>query len=62
MVVEAASFYGPNGEGRLRICFGAQHRARLEEALDRMDWFFNELKKNGSACASPEPSTPVPWS
>ncbi len=41
VVVEAGSFYGAAGEGHLRICFGAQDAARLEEAMDRMSRFFN---------------------
>ena len=43
VVVEAGSFYGPEGEHRLRICFGAEREARLAEAMDRMQAFFNGL-------------------
>lgn len=41
VVVESGSFYGPNGEGFLRICFGSEPYERLEEALDRMAVYFN---------------------
>lgn len=43
VVVESGRFYGPEGEGRLRLCFGAQRLDRLDEAMDRMQRFFNAL-------------------
>lgn len=43
VVVEAGSFYGPPGEGHLRICFGAQPLDRLDEAMTRLGRFFNAL-------------------
>lgn len=43
VVVEAGSFYGAAGEGHLRICFGSQSFARLEEGMDRLSGFFNRL-------------------
>ena len=43
VVVEAGRFYGPAGEGHLRICFGSQDHDRLEEAMERMSRFFNGL-------------------
>lgn len=43
VVVEAGSFYGTAGEGHLRICFGSVDEARLDEAMDRMQGFFNAL-------------------
>ncbi len=43
VVVEAGSFYGPEGEGHLRVCFGAERLERLDEAMDRMARFFNAL-------------------
>jgi aspartate aminotransferase len=43
VVVEAGSFYGPEGEGHLRVCFGAQEVDVLETAMDRMSRFFNDL-------------------
>lgn len=43
VVVEAGSFYGPAGEGHLRVCFGSQSYERLEEAMDRLARFFNGL-------------------
>ncbi len=43
VVVEAGSFYGPAGEGHLRICFGAQSYERMEEAMRRLAGFFSSL-------------------
>lgn len=41
VVVEAGSFYGEAGEGRLRICFGSESTARIEEAMGRLSTWFN---------------------
>lgn len=41
VVVESGAFYGAPGEGHLRICFGAAHLDTLEEAMDRLQRFFN---------------------
>jgi aspartate aminotransferase len=43
VVVEAGSFYGPAGEGHLRICFGSVTDAEIEEAMTRLSRFFNSL-------------------
>jgi aspartate aminotransferase len=43
VVVEAGSFYGPQGEGHLRICFGSEPEPRLAVAMDRLQAFFNAL-------------------
>lgn len=43
VVVESGSFYGPSGEGHLRICFGSESEARVSEAMDRLTRFFNTL-------------------
>ena len=43
VVVEAGSFYGPGGEGHLRICFGSESEARIIEAMERLGRFFNAL-------------------
>lgn len=43
VVVEAGSFYGAGGEGRLRICFGSETVERLDAAMDRLSRFFNAL-------------------
>lgn len=40
VVVEASTFYGPNSEGNIRICFGAESYERIEEAMDRLEKFF----------------------
>lgn len=43
VVVESGSFYGPSGEGHIRISFGSQSEERIVEAMDRMSRFFNAL-------------------
>ena len=43
VVVESGSFYGPAGEGHLRVCFGSESEARVTEAMDRLTRFFNTL-------------------
>ncbi|WP_386629959.1 pyridoxal phosphate-dependent aminotransferase [Sulfitobacter geojensis] len=43
VVVEAGSFYGAAGEGHLRVCFGCAELPVLEEAMNRMQRFFNAL-------------------
>lgn len=43
VVVEAGSFYGAAGEGHIRVCFGCAELEVLEEAMNRMQRFFNEL-------------------
>jgi aspartate aminotransferase len=49
VVVESGAFYGVAGEGYLRICFGSQTLPVIEEAVDRLDYFFNhQIKCFGS--------------
>ncbi len=43
VVVEAGSFYGEAGEGHLRVCFGCAELPVLEDAMNRMQRFFNAL-------------------
>lgn len=43
VITEGGGFYGPSGEGHLRICFGAESFERLEEAMNRMERYFNSL-------------------
>ncbi len=43
VVVEAGSFYGPAGEGHLRMCFGSVSHEELAEAVARMGRFFNAI-------------------
>lgn len=43
VVVESGAFYGPAGEGRLRVCFGSESPERLTLAMDRMQSFFNTI-------------------
>ena len=40
VAVEEGTFYGAEGAGHLRICFGAESYERLEEAMNRMHGFF----------------------
>ena len=44
VVTEAGSFYGPTGEGSLRICFGAESYERIDEAMTRIQEYFASLK------------------
>ena len=44
VVVEAGTFYGPSGEGRLRICFGAEPYERIEEGLNRISRVLSNLQ------------------
>ncbi len=43
VAVESGSFYGANGEGHLRICFGSEPYDRLQEAINRIEQFFSKL-------------------
>jgi aspartate aminotransferase len=43
VVTESGSFYGPSGEGHLRVCFGSESEERIVEAMDRLTTFFNGL-------------------
>jgi aspartate aminotransferase len=43
VVVEAGDFYGPYGEGYLRVCFGSQPMNRLEDAVSRLSRVFSAL-------------------
>jgi aspartate aminotransferase len=40
VVTEEGSFYGPTGEGHLRICFGAETYESIEQAMDRLQAYF----------------------
>jgi len=37
VAVESGSFYGVQGEGHLRLCFGSEPIARVREAMDRIE-------------------------
>ncbi len=50
VVTEAGSFYGPAGEGHLRICFGAESYERIDEAMDRLQKYFSSQKSARIAC------------
>lgn len=45
VVVEGGTFYGANGEGHLRVCFGAEPIERIEEAMNRLEYYFTNLGK-----------------
>jgi len=45
VVTEEGTFYGPNGEGHLRICFGAENYEVIEEAMDRLKAYFEKLAR-----------------
>lgn len=40
VVTEDGSFYGPAGEGHLRICFGSESYEVIEEAMNRLQAYF----------------------
>jgi len=42
VVTEEGSFYGPAGEGHLRICFGAEPYEVIEQAMDRLQAYFEK--------------------
>ncbi len=44
VVAEAGSFYGAAGEGHLRICFGAESYERIDEAMNRLQEYFESQK------------------
>ncbi|GHC72220.1 pyridoxal phosphate-dependent aminotransferase [Limoniibacter endophyticus] len=41
VVLEAGSFYGSQGEGHLRVCFGSESLEKLDLAMDRLSAYFN---------------------
>lgn len=43
VVTEAGGFYGPLGDGHLRVCFGSESEERLVEAMARLTDFFSKL-------------------
>ena len=42
VVTEDGTFYGPEGEGHLRICFGAEPYEIIEQAMDRLQAYFEK--------------------
>lgn len=44
VIVEAGGFYGRAGEGHLRLCYGSQTMERLEDAMQRLHAFFEQLE------------------
>lgn len=52
VVVEAGSFYGPHGEGFLRLCFGSASYEQIEQAMDRLQLFFAQLEAQTSQTAA----------
>jgi aspartate aminotransferase len=55
VVVEAGSFYGQSGEGHLRVCFGSESLERLDEGMDRLSRFFNNLWDGRDGASTSEP-------
>lgn len=43
VAVESGSFYGQQGEGHLRLCFGSEPYERISEALDRIEQVLEDL-------------------
>ncbi|MBB6466115.1 aspartate aminotransferase [Aminobacter lissarensis] len=54
VVVEAGSFYGQSGEGHLRVCFGSESLERLDEGMNRLSRFFNNLWDGRDGAAASE--------
>lgn len=52
VVVEAGSFYGPAGEGHLRLCFGSLSAEEITEAMDRLQRFFGGLESRAGKTAA----------
>jgi aspartate aminotransferase len=44
VVVESGAFYGAQGEGYLRVCFGSQSLPVIQTAVSRLDSFFKALQ------------------
>jgi len=42
VVIEDGAFYGATGEGHLRICFGAEPYEIIEQAMDRLQAYFEK--------------------
>jgi aspartate aminotransferase len=42
VATEEGTFYGPAGEGHLRICFGAEPYEIIEQAMDRLQTYFEK--------------------
>lgn len=42
VVTENGGFYGPAGEGHLRICFGAESYEVIDQAMDRLQAYFEK--------------------
>ena len=45
VVVESGAFYGPAGEGHIRICIGCVTYERLAEAMDRIAAFIEHIRQ-----------------
>ncbi|MDT8319091.1 MAG: pyridoxal phosphate-dependent aminotransferase [Xanthomonadales bacterium] len=48
VVTEDGAFYGPAGEGHLRICFGSEPYEVIEQAMDRMQAYFEKQGGRGN--------------
>ncbi|MER9316219.1 pyridoxal phosphate-dependent aminotransferase [Mesorhizobium sp. M0659] len=49
VAVESGAFYGPAGEGYLRLCIGCEPYARIAEAMDRIAAFIDHIRQPRSA-------------
>lgn len=48
VVTEDGAFYGPAGEGHLRICFGSETYEVIEQAMDRLQAYFARQVPRGA--------------
>lgn len=45
VAVESGSFYGPSGEGHVRVCFASEPYERVREGMDRIAAFLTSLER-----------------
>ena len=45
VAVESGAFYGPSGEGHLRVCFASEHYERVAEGMTRIASFLASLQR-----------------
>jgi aspartate aminotransferase len=46
VAVESGSFYGPSGEGHLRVCFASEPFERIAQGMDRISEFLSTLPRS----------------
>jgi aspartate aminotransferase len=46
VAVESGVFYGPSGEGHLRVCFASEPYERVAEGMNRIARFLSTLQRS----------------